>query len=214
MPSYDFKHPEKEEYIELFFSMNEEKAYIDEEGVEWKRVFTSPNVNATNRSYDPSKPIYDEKGNPMKVVPISDELIRSQGFDNAADYIEWNNSMVDETKTPLANTEKMHEQSRSKDVKELVKENEAYLKEQNKKAAQHAERSKSVTQTMDIVSQTDMYWDRSKYDTSTDTGLKKMQAAYDKEAFRATHRKVTVNDKEVANADKPKPKKNKNKKSS
>ncbi len=214
MPSYDFKHPEKEEYIELFFSMNEEKTYTDEEGVEWKRVFHSPNVNATNRSYDPNKPIFDEKGNPMKVVPISDELVKSQGFDNAADYIEWNNSMVDESKTPLANLEKAHEQARSKDIKELIKENNAQLKEHNKNAAAHKAKSTTLGKGIEVVSQTDMHWDRSKYDTSTDAGLKKMQNAYDKEAFRATHRKITVNGKEVANADKPKPKKNKKKKSS
>ena len=214
MPTYDFKHPEREEYLELFFSMHDDKNYVDEHGVEWKRVFNAPNVNATNRSYDPNKPIFDEKGNPMKVVPISDETIRAQGFDNAADYIEWNNSMVDESKTPLANIEKMHEQARSKDIKELVKENEAKLKENNKKAELKKQTVKASDRDIHVVSQADTNFDRSKYDTSTDAGLKKMQDAYDKEAFRATHRKITVNGKEVANADKPKPKKKQNKKSS
>ena len=203
MPSYDFKHPEKEEYIELFFSMNDSKSYIDKEGVEWERVFYAPNVNATNRSYDPNKPIYDAKGNEMKVVPISDETIRSQGFDNAGDYIEWNNSMVDESKCPEANLQKAHEQAACKDVKDLIKEQNARAKEQNKKAL--AAKAASVNApSIDVVSQTDGNWDRSKFDTSTDSGLNKMQSAYDKAAYSQTHRKITVNGKEVANADKPK----------
>jgi hypothetical protein len=214
MPSYDFQHPETGEYLELFFSMNEEKSYIDQDGVEWNRVYNTPNLNATNRSYDPSKPIYDKKGNEMRVVPISDETIRSQGFDNAADYIEWNNSMVDESKSPLANLEKAHEQANSKDINELIKEQNARNKEHNEKAKAHHAKAKTLGKGIDIVSETDMNWDRSKFNTDTDKGLKKMQAAYDKEAFRAKHKKISINGKEVANASKPKPTKAKKKKPS
>jgi|TARA_A200000159_G_C7299957_1_gene329621 hypothetical protein len=46
MPIYTYKHPEKEEYIEIFQSMNEEHSYKCEKGLQWKRVFTSPQISA------------------------------------------------------------------------------------------------------------------------------------------------------------------------
>lgn len=45
MPNYLFKNPSTNEVIEKFFHMNEEKTYIDEDGVEWKRVYTKPNAS-------------------------------------------------------------------------------------------------------------------------------------------------------------------------
>lgn len=48
MPIYIFKHPEKEEYIEILQSMNEEHSYIDEKGIEWKRVFTNPQLSCSS----------------------------------------------------------------------------------------------------------------------------------------------------------------------
>ena len=52
MPNYIFKHPEQEEYIEVFFHMNDEKKYIDNSGTEWKRVFTSSQLQTTSQ-FDP-----------------------------------------------------------------------------------------------------------------------------------------------------------------
>jgi len=45
MPTYIFKHPDKEEYLEIFQNINDEHVYSDEEGVMWDRVFTSPNLS-------------------------------------------------------------------------------------------------------------------------------------------------------------------------
>lgn len=45
MPIYIYKHPKKEEYIEVIQSMKEEHVYFDEAGLEWKRVFTNPQLN-------------------------------------------------------------------------------------------------------------------------------------------------------------------------
>lgn len=45
MPNYIFKHPEKERYVEVFFRMNDEKKYQDEEGVEWERRWTVPHAS-------------------------------------------------------------------------------------------------------------------------------------------------------------------------
>ncbi len=45
MPLYTYQHPESEEYKDVYQSMNEVHVYVDEEGVEWKRVFLSPNAS-------------------------------------------------------------------------------------------------------------------------------------------------------------------------
>lgn len=44
MPIYLYKHPKSEEVKEIFQSMNDKHEYIDSEGVEWARVFISPNA--------------------------------------------------------------------------------------------------------------------------------------------------------------------------
>jgi hypothetical protein len=192
MPSYDFKHPEREEYVELFFAMSDEKIYIDEEGVEWGRIFCAPNVNATNRSYDPNKPIYDEKGNKMRVVPITDELVKSQGFDNAGDYIEWNNSMVDENKTPAHNLDLAHRQAEDNTIQDKLKENQAKLKENNER---HKLSKGSGKSKHSIVAHTDSDWKNS---SST--------KAYDTHARTKTYKKLTVDGKTVSSAKKTKKK--------
>jgi len=45
MPIYIYKHPEQEEYTEVFQTMTEDHVYFDSEGLEWKRVFTTPNMS-------------------------------------------------------------------------------------------------------------------------------------------------------------------------
>ena len=45
MPTYVYKHPKKEEYIEVIQSMNEDHTYFDKEGLEWKREWTNPQLN-------------------------------------------------------------------------------------------------------------------------------------------------------------------------
>ena len=196
MPSYDFKHPDKEEYVEVFFRMNEQKQYIDTGGVEWNRVFYAPNLNATNRSYDPNKPILDEKGNPMKVVPITDELVKSQGFDNAADYIEFSNSMVDETKTPLANLEKAHEQAKCKNIQEMVKENEVRQAENLKKRNEFASKVKKSDRDIKIEVESN----RPAFDgrNSSHSSLDKKLKSYDNYANDHRVAKIKVNDKVVS----------------
>lgn len=42
---YVFQHPDREEYTEAYFGMNDEKKYIDEEGTEWKRVYLSSQLS-------------------------------------------------------------------------------------------------------------------------------------------------------------------------
>jgi hypothetical protein len=47
MPLYTFLHPVNGKTIDVFFHMNDEKKYIDENGVEWQREYHSPELNAT-----------------------------------------------------------------------------------------------------------------------------------------------------------------------
>ena len=51
MPVYVYKHPKTEEVIELIQGMNDEHIYVDEKGVEWKRVFLSSQLK-TESSID------------------------------------------------------------------------------------------------------------------------------------------------------------------
>jgi hypothetical protein len=64
MPTYIYKHPQREEYIEIIQSMNEKHIFFDEEGIEWKRVWTNPQLN-TESSIDPfnSKAFVEKTGN-------------------------------------------------------------------------------------------------------------------------------------------------------
>ena len=52
MPLYVFQNPNTGENVEVFFHMDEEKEYIDEEGLKWSRVLLSPQLN-TEASIDP-----------------------------------------------------------------------------------------------------------------------------------------------------------------
>ena len=51
MPIYVYKNPETNEYREVFQGMNDKHIY-SEDGVEWKRVFLSPNASIDS-SIDP-----------------------------------------------------------------------------------------------------------------------------------------------------------------
>lgn len=44
MPLYIYKKPDSEEWVEVVQGMNDEHVYFDEDGLEWKRVFTVPNA--------------------------------------------------------------------------------------------------------------------------------------------------------------------------
>ena len=66
MPSYIYKHPEEEKYIEVIQSMNEEHIYFDESGLQWQRVWTNPQLN-TESNIDPFSNVgFIEKTGKMK----------------------------------------------------------------------------------------------------------------------------------------------------
>ena len=80
MPNYVFKHPEKEEYEEVFFHMKDEpKTYIDPEGIEWGRVFEAPQLNTIGKidpwsNNDFVNKTRDKKGSVGDLLDASSEL--------------------------------------------------------------------------------------------------------------------------------------------
>ena len=52
MPIYIYQNPKTEEYIEIIQSMNDKHIYIDEDDLEWKRIFLSSQLK-TESSIDP-----------------------------------------------------------------------------------------------------------------------------------------------------------------
>jgi len=45
MPIYQFAHPERPMVIEVVQSMKEPHVYTDEDGIEWERIWDSPNAS-------------------------------------------------------------------------------------------------------------------------------------------------------------------------
>lgn len=78
MPIYVYKHPDEEEFREVLQGMNDEHVY-EEEDVEWKRVFLSPNASIDN-SIDPFNnqqfidATYKKKGTVGNMMDLSAEL--------------------------------------------------------------------------------------------------------------------------------------------
>jgi|TARA_R100000084_G_scaffold109117_1_gene74086 hypothetical protein len=78
MPIYVYKHPEQEEYREVFQGMNDEHVY-SEGGVEWQRIFLSPNASVST-SIDPFNrqqyidATYQKKGTVGDMMDLSAEL--------------------------------------------------------------------------------------------------------------------------------------------
>jgi hypothetical protein len=67
MPVYLFRHPGTDLVIEELQKMNDPHVYIDDDGVEWERVWTSPNAGIDTK-LDGSKKSFmkytaDKKGN-------------------------------------------------------------------------------------------------------------------------------------------------------
>lgn len=79
MPYYYFQHPKTEEIKELFFNMNDEKFYTDEEGVDWDRIWTIPQAKI-DKNFDPNNPkdfiekTKDSKGSLGDLIDRSQEL--------------------------------------------------------------------------------------------------------------------------------------------
>jgi predicted nucleic acid-binding Zn ribbon protein len=61
MPIYTFENPETGETDDLYFGINDDKVFVDDGGVTWRRVFIAPNISV-NSGGDPfSKKDFIEK---------------------------------------------------------------------------------------------------------------------------------------------------------
>lgn len=83
MPYYLFSHPETEEVCEIFFHMNDEKVYIDENGLKWKREFVVPQASI-DANIDPySSRAFVEKtkkaGTVGELFDLSKEMSEKRG---------------------------------------------------------------------------------------------------------------------------------------
>ena len=48
MPVYIFQHPETEELMEVVQQMSEPHSFVDEDGIEWDRIWSAPNMAVNN----------------------------------------------------------------------------------------------------------------------------------------------------------------------
>jgi len=53
MPSYEYINPNTRETVEIFQKMKEDHVYIDSDGLEWKRVFSTPNTSIDSSDMNP-----------------------------------------------------------------------------------------------------------------------------------------------------------------
>jgi hypothetical protein len=83
MPYYLFSHPETEEVKEIFFHMNDEKVYIDKNGLKWKRTFVVPQASIDTNIDPYSKRAFMDKTNKAgtfgEMMDLSKELSEKRG---------------------------------------------------------------------------------------------------------------------------------------
>ena len=83
MPYYLFSHPKTKEIREIFFHMNDEKVYIDENGLKWKREYVVPQASI-DANIDPySSRAFVEKtrkaGTVGELFDLSKEMSEKRG---------------------------------------------------------------------------------------------------------------------------------------
>lgn len=78
MAIYIFEHPESKEKIEVSQRMGDEHTYVDEQGVEWVRVWVAPNASIDTNIDPYSQKQFVEKteGKGMKLGDLWDESAR------------------------------------------------------------------------------------------------------------------------------------------
>lgn len=77
MPLYDFQNPKTGEIKEICLLMKEDKVFVDEEGTEWKRLFSIPNT-AMDTEIDPYSSSDFKKATENKKGTYGDMLDRSK----------------------------------------------------------------------------------------------------------------------------------------
>lgn len=83
MPYYIFKHPNKELYTEIKQQINEEHIYVDENGIKWDRIFTSPKISIDSKIDPYSSKAFIQKTNKNgtlgELYDLSKEMSEKRG---------------------------------------------------------------------------------------------------------------------------------------
>jgi len=83
MPYYLFSHPQTEEICEIFFHMNDEKIYIDKNGIKWNREFSVPQASIDTNIDPYSSSAFVEKtrkaGTVGELFDLSKEMSEKRG---------------------------------------------------------------------------------------------------------------------------------------
>lgn len=74
MPIYLFQNPKTQEVIEVIQKMKDDHVYVDENGLEWKRIFTIPAAGIDGRidSFSPQDFVEKTRGKGMTVGDMWD----------------------------------------------------------------------------------------------------------------------------------------------
>ena len=76
MPLYIFQNPKTEEVIEVLQSMNEEHKYLNNDGLEYTRLYTIPNCSIDSRIDPYSSKDFAEKI--LQVYKIKSDVIKKR----------------------------------------------------------------------------------------------------------------------------------------
>ena len=83
MPYYLFSHPKTKKVCEIFFHMNDEKVYIDDQGIKWNREFVVPQASIDTNIDPYSKRAFMDKTNKAgtfgEMMDLSKELSEKRG---------------------------------------------------------------------------------------------------------------------------------------
>ena len=67
MPEYLYQNPETGEVLSIIQGMNDEHKFVDDQGLEWKRIFLNPTMSVDTQEVDPfSEQQFVEKTANMK----------------------------------------------------------------------------------------------------------------------------------------------------
>ena len=92
MPIYTYKHPEREDYIEVVQGMNDEHEYTDGSGTFWQRVFSVPQMSLDTQvdpysENDYLKATENKKGTLGDMMDYSKELSQKRADKEGKDPI-------------------------------------------------------------------------------------------------------------------------------
>ena len=96
MPTYVFKHPKKEKYIEVVQKMDDLHEYVDKRGQKWQRVFHAPNF-AIDSKIDPHsaqdflRATASKKGTIGDLIEYSKEMSERRGGEDKDPIIQKRN---------------------------------------------------------------------------------------------------------------------------